>query len=173
MFRPCVCCMLLCLGTLSSAQNSSAVVQTSPTPVQVVYLVESTTIVTYNVDPQTLNPTQVGSVTVPNAVFNPDVIPWLIAAPNDHFIYYIGYVSQTQQRLWVFATDSTGSPQLPVVQQFNVKNFNGLQVDPKANFVYAVFEGVNTDDSSNTPWYIRRYLINPASGKLNQPQVLA
>ncbi|MGA2344367.1 MAG: hypothetical protein ABSF93_00090 [Candidatus Sulfotelmatobacter sp.] len=173
MFRPCVCCMLLCLGTLSSAQNSSAVAQTSPTPVQVVYLVESTTIVTYNVDPQTLNPTQVGSVTVPNAVFNPDVIPWLIAAPNDHFIYYIGYVSQTQQRLWVFATDSTGSPQLPVVQQFNVKNFNGLQVDPKANFVYAVFEGVNTDDSYNTPWYIRRYLINPASGKLNQPQLEA
>jgi hypothetical protein len=169
-----VCCVFLCLGTLTSAQNTaSALAQTSSTPVQVVYLTEGTTILTYNVDPQTLNPTQVGSVTVPNAVVNPDVYPWLIAAPKDHFIYYIGYVSQNQQRLWVFATDSTGSPQLPVVQEFNVKNFDGLQVDPKANFAYAVLEGVDDARSYTTPWYIRRYAIDPASGKLSQPQLEA
>ena len=76
MSRLIACCMLLCMGTLSLAQNAaSAVTQTSPTPIQVVYLVESTIIVTYNVDPVTLNPTQVGSLTVPNAVFNPDVYP--------------------------------------------------------------------------------------------------
>ena len=52
-----VCCVLLCLGTLTSAQNTaSALAQTSSTPVQVVYLTEGTTIVTYNVDPQTLSP---------------------------------------------------------------------------------------------------------------------
>jgi hypothetical protein len=167
-------CFLLCVGTLTSAQNTApALAQTASTPVQVVYLTEGTTIVTYNVDPQTLNPSQVNSVIVPNAVVNPDVYPWLIAAPNDHFIYYIGYVSQSQQRLWVFATDSTGSPQLPVVQEFNVKNFNGLRVDPKANFAYAVFEGVDDDGSYTTPWYIRRYAIDPASGKLSQSRLEA
>ena len=52
-----VCCVLLCLGTLTSAQNTaSALAQTPSTPVQVVYLTEGTTIVTYNVDPQTLSP---------------------------------------------------------------------------------------------------------------------
>jgi hypothetical protein len=167
-------CFFLCLGTLTSAQNTvPALAQTASTPVQVVYLTEGTTIVTYNVDPQTLNPSQVNSVIVPNAVVNPDVYPWLIAAPNDHFIYYIGYVSQSQQRLWVFATDSTGSPQLPVLQEFNVKNFNGLRVDPKASFAYAVFEGVDDDGSYTTPWYIRRYAIDPASGKLSQPRLEA
>jgi hypothetical protein len=171
-FVLCVC--LVCLGTLTSAQNTaSAVAQTGSTPVQVVYLTEGTGIVTYDIAPQTLNPTQVGSVTVPDAVFNPDVNPWLIAAPNDHFIYYIGYVSQSQQRLWVFATDATGSPQLPAVQELNVKNLNGLLVDPKANFVYAVFEGVNKDQAYTTPWYIRRYAVDAASGKLSQPQVAA
>ena len=124
-------------------------------------------------DPQTLNPTQVGSLTVPNAVFNPDVTPWLIAAPNDHFVYYIGYISQTQQRLWVFATDATGSLHLPTVQEFDVKDFNGLQVDPKANYLYAVFEGANHDDSYYNPWYILRYVIDPASGKLSQSQLEA
>lgn len=111
MSRLFVCLVLLYLSTLTSAQDAaSAVAQSSTTSVQVIYLVEGTTIVTYNVDPQTLNPTPVASLTVPNAVFNPDVYPSLIAAPNDHFIYYIGYVSQSQQRLWVFATDSKGSP---------------------------------------------------------------
>jgi hypothetical protein len=168
------CFVLLYLSTLTSAQDAvSAVAQSSNTPVQVIYLAEGTTIVTYNVDPKTLNPTQVASLIVPNAVLNPDVNPWLIAAPNDHFIYYIGYVSQSQQRLWVFATDSTGSPQLPAVQGINVKNLNGLQVDPKANFVYAVFEGVGSNHSYTTPWYIRRYAVDPASGKLSQAQLEA
>ena len=99
--------------------------------------------------------------------------PRLIAVLNDHFIYYVGYETPTQQRFWIFATDATGAPQLPAVQQFNVKNFNGLQVDPKANFAYAIFEGVNTDQSYTTPWYVRRYAINPASGKINQPQLVA
>jgi hypothetical protein len=174
MSRLFVCFVLLYLSTLTSAQDTaSAVAQSSNTPVQVIYLAEGTTIVTYNVDPQTLNPTQVASLTVPNAVLNPDVNPWLIAAPNDHFIYYIGYVSQSQQRLWVFATDSTGSPQLPAVQGIDVKNLNGLQVDPKANFVYAAFEGVNTDNSYTTPWYLRRYAVDPASGKLSHAQLEA
>ena len=169
-----VCCVSLLLVTLTSAQNTaSASSRAASTPVQVVYLTAGTTIVTYDVDPQTLNPAQVGSITVPNAVVNPDVNPWLIAAPNDHFIYYIGYVSQSQEHLWVFATDSTGSPQLPAVQQLNVKNLDGLQVDPKANFAYAVFEGVNVDHAYTTPWYIRRYAIDPASGKLSQPQLEA
>lgn len=171
-FLLCVSCV--CLGTLTSAENTaSAIDQTGSTPVQVVYLTEGTSIVTYDVDPQTLNPTQVGSVTVPNAAINPDVYPSLIAAPNDHFIFYIGYVSQSQQELWVFATDSTGSPQLPAVQELNVKNLNGLLADPKANFVYAVFEGVNKDQAYTTPWYIRRYAVDAASGKLSQPQVAA
>jgi hypothetical protein len=174
MSRLFVGCMLLCLSTLSFAQNSvPGIAQTSPTPVQVVYLLEATTIVTYNVDPLTLNPTQVGSLVVPNAVFNPDVGPVLTAVLNDQFVVYVGYNAQSQQRVWVFATDATGAPQFPVIQEFSVTNFNGLQVDPKANFVYALFEGTPPYGSYTTPWYIRRYLIDPTSGKLSQPQLVA
>jgi hypothetical protein len=174
MCRPFICCMLLCLGTLASAQNdASAAAQTSSTPVQVVYLVSGTTISTYNVDPQTLKPAQVGSLTVRDAVNNPDSYPWLIAAPNDHFIYFVGYASKTQQRLWVFATDTNGAPQLPVVQEVNVTSFNGMQIDPQSNFVYAVSEGAAPYGSYTSPWHVDRYVMDPASGKLSQAQVAA
>lgn len=167
-----VCC-ILCLGTLTFAQNAAPVAQTSSSPVQVVYLIEGTTIVTYDVDPQTLNPTQVGSVTVPNAVVNVDQNPGLIPSLNDRFIYYVGYNTENQQQLWVLATDATGSPQLPVLEEFKVTGFFGLEVDPKANFVYATFEGVPGTGSYTTPWYIRRYVLDPASGKLSQSQLAA
>jgi len=174
MSRVFVCCVLLCLGTLTLAQNAkSSAAQTSPTPVQVVYLLEGTTIVTYNVDPETLNPSQIGSLTVPAAVNNPDLYPGLTAVLNDQFIYYRGYATQTQQRVWVFATDATGAPQLPAVQQFNVTSFGGLQVDPKANFAYVVSEGVPSNGSYTTPWYLRRFVIDPVSGKLSQSQIEA
>ncbi len=174
MSRSFVCCVLLCLGTLASAQNAAtATAQTSPKPVQVMYLVSGTTILTYNVDPQTLKPAQVGSLTVRDAVNNPDWYPQLIAAPNDHFIYFVGYASKTQQRLWVFATDTNGTPQLPVVQEFNVTSFNGLVVNPQSNFVYAVFEGAGSNGSYTTPWFVRSYVMDPASGKLSQSQIAA
>ncbi|MFZ0817633.1 MAG: hypothetical protein WAM78_19065 [Candidatus Sulfotelmatobacter sp.] len=163
----------LCLATLAFTQNpASANAQTSA-PVQIVYLVEGTTIVTYNVDPQTLYATQVGSLTVPNAVNNPDVYPGLISVLNGLFLYYVGLDAQNQQQLWVFATDATGSPQLPVLEEFKVTGFEGLRVDPKAIFAYAAFLGIPPKGSYNTPWYIRRYAIDPASGKLGQSQLEA
>jgi hypothetical protein len=174
MSRHFACSILLCLATLAAAQNpASATAPTSSTPVQIVYLIEGTTIVTYNVDPQTLYATQAGSLTVPNAVNNPDVYPGLISALNGHVLYYVGFDTQNQQQLWVFATDATGSPQLPVLEEFKVTGFIGLQVDPKANFAYAAFLGIPPKSSYNTPWYIRRYAIDPASGKLGQSQLEA
>jgi hypothetical protein len=174
MLRHFACSILLCFATLALAQNTaSANTSTSSTPVQIVYLIQGTTIVTYNIDTQTLYASQAGSLTVPNAVNNPDVYPGLISVLNGHVLYYVGFDAQNQQQLWVFATDATGSPQLPVLEEFKVTGFVGMQVDPKANFAYATFVGIPPQDSYNTPWYIRRYVIDPASGKLSQSQLAA
>ncbi len=139
MLRRFACSIFLCLVTFALAQNSaSAAAPTSSTPVQIVYLIEGTTIVTYNVDPQTLYASQAGSLTVPNAVNNPDVYPGLISALNGHVLYYVGFDAQNQQQLWTFATDATGSPQLPVLEEFKVTGFEGLKVDPKGNFAFSI-----------------------------------
>src|SRR5580693_6011228 len=92
--------ILLCLTTLAFTQNpTSAIAQTSSTPVQIVYLIEGgTTIVTYNVDTQTLYATQAGSLTVPNAVNNPDLYPQLFSILSGHFLYYVGFDAQNQQQ---------------------------------------------------------------------------
>ena len=61
--------LLLLAASFAFAQNSRSVeASASASPVQVVYVVEGTTIVTYNVDSTTLSATPVGTpLTVPNA----------------------------------------------------------------------------------------------------------
>ena len=62
--------LILCFSFFAVVQNlvgqTSTDSATSSTRVQVVYVIQGNTILTYNVDPQTFNATQVGSLTVNN-----------------------------------------------------------------------------------------------------------
>jgi len=162
--------LLFLAASPTLAQNSSPVAApASTTPVQIVYLVEGTTIVTYNVDTQTLNAIQVGTpVTVPNA----STLGTLIPAPHGHFLYLLGYDANSNEYLWVYGTDDNGAPKAPAAQRISIDHFFGFQIDPRARFAYAVF-GYPIGQTYNSAFYIRRYAIDPVTGALSSSEAEA
>lgn len=87
---------LIFFSLVAFAQNSNPQAANSSTSVvQVVYVVDGSTVTTYNIDPQTFNPTQVGTLTVGAATY-----PYILTSPNGHFLYYIAY-DDTSVSGWV------------------------------------------------------------------------
>jgi hypothetical protein len=156
------CCYLFGLCDNIAAQTNS-IAATSSTPIQVVYLNEGNTIVTYNVDPQTLYATQVGSLTLTTNAEYYVVYP----SPNDHFIYVVAFNTNSTKSLAVYQTDASGAPQAPPTQQVNFNYFYDMRFDPHANFAYAVFGLPN--GPNQTAFHIRRYLVNQTNGSLSSP----
>jgi hypothetical protein len=131
-----------------------------------VYVIDGSTLTTYNVDPQTLNASEVGTLTLPETNSAS-----LTPSPNDHFIYYSAYDSGSlsSKHLWIYPTDATGSPQGPPVQELNANNFYVAPAfDPKANFLYQV-SAVPAGGGEYENYTIWRYLLNPATGRINYP----
>ena len=164
-----LCCfslaLIFCLVNVSVAQMrpESHASQTASSPVQVVYVIESGTIVTYDIDPQTLTPTQVGSLTLPGLSNTAVLYP----SGDDHFLYvYSGNQIQVQH-LWVFKTDASGAPLTPATQQIEVQGFFGFETDPTAGFVYVVTTTV--DGLNNNKVRIVRYLADANTGAISQP----
>lgn len=142
---------------------------TSTAQVQVVYVLDGSTLTTYDIDPQTLNANQVGTSSVTQ-----DLSPVLTTSPDGHFVYYtdFGFTPNQGNKLWVYATDSTGSPQGPAVQELDGTYLWGLPVfNPKANFAY-LFSAV-TNKQDFTTYTVWRFAFDPTSGKLGQKQSVA
>src|SRR5258708_35136518 len=99
-------CLLLCSSFLGVANSTFAQAKQNSgapsSPLQVIYVVDGTSILTYNVDPHTLNASQVGN---PLKVNNASTFNALIPSPDGHFLYFIATDAQLNKRLWVFATD--------------------------------------------------------------------
>jgi hypothetical protein len=169
MSRAAFLCLILFFASFALAQNpnpqNSFAAQPSSSTVQVVYVVEGTTIVTYNVNQQTLYATQVGTSLTVNA----SSVYFLYPSPNDHFLYVVAYDASSNKHLWVYDTDISGVPQVPAVQEIDARGFDGLQINPKINFLYAVYEAPS--GLYNTAYTIQRYVIDPSAGKISQPQV--
>lgn len=156
--------LTLCFSFFVVVQNLAAQTTNSTTSsnrLQVVYVIQGNTILTYNVDPQTLYPTQVGSLTLNNTGV---AYYGLYSSPNDHFIYLIAYNTNLSKHLSVYRTDASGAPQAPSTQGMSFNNFYGMEFDPRANFAYAVFG--SPTGLYNTEYHIRRYLVNPTNGNL-------
>jgi hypothetical protein len=145
----------------SQSQPSSAV--------QVVYVIDNLTLTTYNLDSETLNAKPVGTLALP-----PSTSSSITASPNDHFIYYTWYEGPPlTQHLWVYSTDATGSPQDPPVQKVNAEKFYGsLAFGPNTNYAYQV-TAVPSGTGEFENYTIWRYLVNPATGKINHSQAEA
>jgi hypothetical protein len=151
--------------TLNQATDSG-----SPTlPVQVLYIIDNSTLTTYNLDPQTLDANSVGTLVVP-----PSTSSSVTSSPDDHFIYYTWYDGPPlTQHLWVYATDATGSPQDPPVQKVNAGKFYGsLAFGPNTKYAYQVTT-VQAGSEEFQNYTIWRYVMNPATGKINYPQAVA
>ena len=167
MLRSCTLFVLVGISTFALAQNSSVSGTSASQPstkMQVVYVVDNSTLTTYNVDPQTFVPTEAGTLTLKESVY-PNIVP----SPNDRFFYYTAFenYSQQGQKLYVYDTNSLGVPATEAVQTIAVSRlFGGIVIDAVSKFVYVASEG--TPGSNTTPWYIYRFVLDPATGKLSQ-----
>jgi hypothetical protein len=159
-------CLLFCLSAFSFAQTSSQISSSAPSSaVQVVYVVDGSTLTTYNVDPQTLQATAVGTLTLPESTY-PDVV----TSPNGRFLYYSAYLSSSQQdhEIYVYDTNASGEPSPNPVQQLKAAHLSELVVDPSGKFLYRIAVGA-TSPQLTTPYAIVRNLINVENGKLSSP----
>jgi hypothetical protein len=170
MLRAACVSLIFVFSTFALCQNSDrqgSLATQSSSAVQVVYVIDGSTLTTYNIDPQTLYPTQVGTLTMPESTY-----PNIDSSANGRFLYYSAYhdASQSTHVLLVYATDATGAPKNPPVQQINAKGlYGGIAIDPKANFLYAVY--AVPSGSFNNLFSIRRFVVDPSTGRMSQGQV--
>jgi len=158
--------LLLLAISLTSAQAFSAA-RPASSSLQVVYLQDGTTLTTYNVDPQTFTATQIGQpFQLPLATFT-----LLFPSLNGEFLYILGSDSNHNQSLYIFATDPSGVPQSPPVQVLSAKGMLNFEFDPAANFAYASVQSLNSQ--GQYLYDIRRFTVDPATGKLSSAAVAA
>ena len=157
----------LYLSFLLNQPPTLAADRPASSPLQVVYLQDGTTLTTYNVDPQTLYATQVGQpFNLPMTTFN-----ILTPSFNGQYLYIQGLDSSQNQHLWVFATDASGVPQSPPVQELSANGMYNLEFDPAGKFAYVTS---GTPNSQNQTLYdIRRFTVDSTTGKLSSPAIVA
>jgi hypothetical protein len=162
LFLTILCCSCFVLAQTSNPKSSSNAGTSSA--VQVVYVVDGSTLTTYNVDPQTFQATQAGAITLPQSVY-----PYITTSPNGRFLYYSAYLNTLQQgkRLYVYDTNASGAPGSSPVQVLNTGGLYGMLVDPAGKFLYAVYAGAA--GTQYTPYKIVRFLVDSSTGKISQP----
>jgi len=164
MFRAVPLFVIVCLAVPTFAQSPSSNVGNSSSPLQIVYVIDGSTLTTYTVDGQTFQPTPVGMTTLQESVY-----PDLITSPNGRILYYTAYQNYSQQgeKLYVYNTNSLGVPNTQPIQTLGAKGIYTPLVDPNDKFLYVVHQG--TVGTQYTTYTIVRYVINPATGKISQP----
>jgi hypothetical protein len=156
-------CLFVGLATMTFAQTSSA-----PSPLQLVYVIDRSTLITYNIDANTLQPTEIGTINLPESV-----VSGLVPSPNGHILYYSAYrnLAQEGEMLYVYKTNISGLPDSQPVQTLNAKGLFSYLVDPTGKFLYLVYQGAT--GVQYTSYAIIRALIDSKTGTLSQPVVQA
>lgn len=148
-----------CQG-LSKSQPSSI----PPAPSgEVLYTINNLDVTTYAVDPETLEPAMIGApVSLAPSL---STLVQLVPSPDDHFLYALWSDQQLQEHLSTYATDPSGVPQAPALQNLSVSLLSQFNVHPSGNFAYAL-----RTESSNNSYITTMFLfeIEP-SGILSQP----
>lgn len=168
--RSLLSCVLVCVSSFAFAQGSRAQIHSgagSSPAVQIVYVMRGANLTTYNINPQTLEATAVGSLTVPQST-----VPGVVMSPNGHFLYFMAAkdISNQGRMIYVYATNDSGVPQNPPVQEFSVANLYSGPVF-SGNFAYEIFEG--TPGPEYTSFAIKRYVFDSSTGMLSSPQIEA
>lgn len=129
-------------------------------PRHVFYLATGNTITTYNVNPSTLVPTQVGT---PLVISGAPFIGIITPAPNDHFIYVQWPDANYNYSLSVYATDASGVPQSPAVQ--TMPNPGQFMIHPSGKFAYVM---ASTSGSQGYTETLYLYHVDANTGVLTQ-----
>jgi hypothetical protein len=164
-------CLTLCFSTFALTQDTKQQTHSASPPssqaVEVVYVVHGVNVLTFNVDPQTLNATQVGQpVKLGDSTF-----VQMATSPDDHFLYITTYDPNQREHLWVYATDASGVPQTPAVQKLKATGLYSIQIQPHTNFAYLMFG--STDSQGNNVDNVVRYVVSSTNGKLFNPLMVA
>jgi hypothetical protein len=158
--------LLLSYVLFASAVSSHA--QTS-TPVDVLYLQQNATILTYDVNPQTAEATEVGQ---PLVIDTPYANLAIVPAPNDHSLNILWMDASNKQRLWVYDTETSGAPQAQPLQKLSVTSVSQFLANPNGKFDYVLGRWQNS--SGEYLENIRLFIVDPITGKLTEsPQVQA
>ena len=155
---------LACLTSFTLAQASTPNPNTPSSPLQIVYVIDGSTLTTYDINAETLQATEIGTTNLEESVD-----PRLTTSLNGHVVYYTAYqnINQQGERLYVYDTDSSGVLNTQPVQSISVNGIYSLQVDPNGRFLYMIQEG--TGSNGFVPYAIVRAVIDPATGKISQP----
>jgi hypothetical protein len=157
MSRPKLLGILLLVATVGAGLPRRALA------VDVLYALQNSNVLTYDVDPNTLQATLVGSpLTLSGALEYGQIVP----GAAGHFLYILTGSQYTQLSISVYATDTDGVPQRPAVQTLNTSNFSQLIIDPNGKFAYAIQTRV--DGFEGTGYRVRMFTIDATTGMLTE-----
>jgi hypothetical protein len=154
--------LLLAIALNGPAQTGRANASSSTT-IDVLYVQQNDSILTYNVDPQSGEVKQVGYPLTLNARNNSlGIVP----SPTDRFLNVLWFDGSNKEHLWVYATDACGVPQSKPVQQLSPTSVAQFQADPNGKFDYAL--RLWTDKNGEYFSDIRLFTVNSSTGKLTE-----
>jgi hypothetical protein len=142
----------------------------SPSPIDVVYLVnqdttETYTIQIYNVDPGYGDATLAGTLSlhVPSRSH-----PVIVPGADDHYVYLLYRDGTGASVLQVYATDANGAPQEPPVQTVNFKTaISQFMIDPNGTLAYATQQVQGEQDVVKAG--ILALAVDPKTGMVTVP----
>jgi 6-phosphogluconolactonase (cycloisomerase 2 family) len=150
------------LSSLAFPQNPT--LNTTPvTATQVLYVADTTDLQTYNIDPQTLQPSLVGTTPLPKAQVN-----GIAVSSDGRFLYLMAsdVYPATNNRIYVYDTNADGVPGEPM-QSVYATNSYSMVVDPTEKFLYAAHAGAGLKNQTE-PSQIYRYQVDSTTGELTE-----
>jgi len=130
---------------------------------EVLYVQQNSSLLTYNIDPATLQATLVGN---PLPLSGTAAYVQVFPAPNDHFVYVLTGSQLNQMSLSVYATDGSGVPQQPAAQTLGPAAISGFTIDPNGKFAY--WTQYKTNSQYEYLYAIRLFTVNSSTGRLTE-----
>jgi len=155
--------LLFAISCFAYGQDLTTKLNAAPrAPEQVLYVADATNLYTYNIDPQTFQPSLMGTIPLPKPQLN-----GLAASSDGRFLYVMASdpYPATDNRIYVYDTTGYGVPGMPL-QSIAATNQSSMFVDPTNNSLYAVHMGTRDTQYLTLPWSIYRYQVNATNGEL-------
>ncbi len=149
----------LLLLVFGFVQLFESVPTASAAAVEALYVVNGTTLATYNVNPQTGQIKSVGT----SLNLGSGVGSWPLASTRDGYFLYVPCCIGGVQALSVYATDAEAVPQAPAIQVIP-GNFIKIVVDPNGRFAYGL--SLEQDKDYKQIYSVNIFEISAVTGKL-------
>jgi hypothetical protein len=155
--------LLFAFSCIAYTQDLTTKLNAAPSTLeQVLYVADGTNLYTYDIDPQTFQPSLMGTIPLPKPQVN-----GLAASSDGRFLYVMASdpYPATDNRIYVYDTTGYGVPGMPL-QSVAATNESSMFVDPTDSFLYAVHMGTHSTKNLTLPWSIYRYEVNATNGEL-------